>query len=135
MLMKLLTTPALLAGVAVAQPPNFTNDIPVDAFYTIGDDFVLTWSETGISGTFELSVAAWNSTPYGYTTGPFGSSIPEFDTRNIKLDTVAYADGAYTWTVEPANGDEVWQGEEFYYSFSASYPYGGESPRAFHITA
>jgi hypothetical protein len=85
--MKLLAVvPALLAGAALAQPPNFTNDIPVNAFYEIGSDFELTWSETGTPGTFQLSMSAWNNTPYGTYAGPFGVQLPAYDTREFVLD-------------------------------------------------
>ncbi|KAI8634990.1 hypothetical protein F5Y19DRAFT_132712 [Xylariaceae sp. FL1651] len=133
--MKLLAVvPALLAGAALAQPPNFTNDIPVDAFYDIGSDFKLTWSETGTPGTFQLSMFAWNNTPYGTTPGPFGSQLPAYDTREAVLDeAVPYSAGSYVWKVTPAEGDEAWQGSGFNYDFEASYEWGSESPRSFHI--
>ncbi|KAI0454081.1 hypothetical protein F5B21DRAFT_504770 [Xylaria acuta] len=133
--MKLLAVvPALLAGTALAQPPNFTNDIPVNAFYEIGSDFELTWSETGTPGTFKLSLSAWNNTPYGTYTGPFGVQLPAYDTREFALDEeVPYSDGSYVWKVTPAEGNTAWQGGGFNYGFSASYEWGSESPRSFHI--
>ncbi|KAI3320179.1 hypothetical protein HD806DRAFT_507949 [Xylariaceae sp. AK1471] len=133
--MKLLAAVStLLAGAALAQFPNFTNDIPVDAFYEIGSDFKLTWSETGYPGTFKLSTLAWNNTPYGTQPGPFGSTVPAFDSREAVLDeAVPYSAGSYVWKVTPAEGDEAWQGSGFNYDFEASFELGGEGVRSFHI--
>ncbi|KAI0813819.1 hypothetical protein GGR55DRAFT_546921 [Xylaria sp. FL0064] len=135
--MKFLAIPTLFAASAQALLGiAFTNDIPVDGNYTIGTDFVLTWKayDATAADTLQISLSAWNSTPSGYSPGPFGSQIPVYDTRDVVLaESVPFLDESYNWHVEPINGDPVWSGEEFYYSFTAHFPNTWDSPRAFHI--
>lgn len=84
--MKLLAIPIVLAAVAQAQYLNFLNDIPVNANYTIGTDFVLLWEPQLTTATFTLELSAWNNTPRGYYTGPWGVQVPDRDTIHITLD-------------------------------------------------
>ncbi|KAI1333045.1 hypothetical protein F5Y16DRAFT_1920 [Xylariaceae sp. FL0255] len=137
--MKLLAAiPAFLAAVAFADDELVWQNIPpVDASYTIGTDFVLEWTpEKKSTDTFSLTIGAWNSTPEYYTTGPYGSQIPVYDTKEITLsDAVPFSAGNYTWEIKTLDDAGVWTGEQFCYSFTATWNGGFESssPRAFHI--
>ncbi|KAJ8121056.1 hypothetical protein ONZ43_g2398 [Nemania bipapillata] len=101
------------------------------------DIHLLEWSNTAdLSEAFQLSISAWNATPYEYYSGPFGVQLPAYDTVEMDLDEVHYSDGVYTWKVQTLNGDDSWTGDGFFYRFTAVYPdgaYAAESPRAFHI--
>ncbi|KAI1179897.1 hypothetical protein F4777DRAFT_574722 [Nemania sp. FL0916] len=135
--MKFLGALALLAsGAHASLGIGFTSDIPVDAFYKIGSNFALEWKayDASATDTFELSISAWNSTPSGYTPGPFGSQIPVYDTVDVVLDSnVKFLDQKYLWPVNPIDGNGIFVGEEFYYSFTAHFGLTWDSPRAFHI--
>jgi hypothetical protein len=85
--MKFFAIPALLAAAAQAVDLSFLNDIPVEASYKISTDFVLEWKNYDASptDTFQLSLTAWNNTPSGYQTIPFGGTLPIYDTIEIVL--------------------------------------------------
>jgi hypothetical protein len=64
------------------RPPT----IPFEGNYTIGTDFVLEWEPQVTTDTFILTLTAWNNTPRGYYSGPFGVQLPDYDTIEITLD-------------------------------------------------
>ena len=80
--------PAFLATAVVAYPdyPTWTTDIPVDADYVIGSEFALEWVPQDTTETFKLLIGAWNNTPSGYYTGPFGAQLPIYDSKSMYLD-------------------------------------------------
>lgn len=84
-LIKLLALPALLAGAA--QALHFTNDIPVDAYYQVGTDFVLTWSPETRTDTFNLTVDSFLANPILVSPngGPLGSPVYDYKGKEIVL--------------------------------------------------
>lgn len=84
-LMKLLAIPALLAGAA--QALQFTNDIPVDAFYQEGTEFVLEWVPEDRADTFKLSIGSFLAEPIlvSPSGGPLGSPIYDYQGKDIVL--------------------------------------------------
>ncbi|KAI3323285.1 hypothetical protein HD806DRAFT_544616 [Xylariaceae sp. AK1471] len=130
-LIKLLAIPALLAGVA--QAFQFTNDIPVDAFYEEGTEFVLEWAPETRTDTFNLTIGSFLAEPILVSPIVFGSPIYDYQDKDIVLDeAVKFTDGNYTWLVETIDGRV---GSGWYYRFGATYGYYGEYPRAFHVKA
>ncbi|KAI0113614.1 hypothetical protein GGR51DRAFT_19169 [Nemania sp. FL0031] len=132
-LMKLLAIPALLAGVA--QSINFTNNIPVNSFFEVGSEFVLTWSPETRTDTFRLELFSFSDTPIlvSPSGGPLGSPIYDYQSRTILLDeAVKFTDGNYTWVV---NTIEDRTGSSWYYGFGAYWDLGAASPRSFHLKA
>ncbi|KAI1108099.1 hypothetical protein F5Y14DRAFT_437412 [Nemania sp. NC0429] len=134
-LMKLLAIPAaLLAGAA--QAIQFTNDIPVDAFYQEGTDFVLKWVPENRADTFKLSIGSFLAEPVlvSPSGGPLGSPIYDYKGVNIVLsEAVKFTDGNFTWPVQTIDGRE---GFEWFYRFGAEYGfYSADYPRAFHLSA
>lgn len=84
-LMKLLALPALLAGVAKGL--NFLNDIPVNAYYKQGADFILEWEPEDRMGTFELTLDTFLTNPI--LVSPASGWIPQtydYMTVTIVLD-------------------------------------------------
>ncbi|XXH04043.1 hypothetical protein Hte_010454 [Hypoxylon texense] len=127
--MKFLAISALLAGAA--QAIQFLNDIPVGAYYSPGTEFVLEWEPEDRTDTFQLTIASFLTTPI--ITNPGQSQFPEYDFKveGIVLgEDVKFSDGSFTWLIEPIDGRT---GDEYYYSFQASYATTTESPRAFHL--
>ncbi|KAI0467968.1 hypothetical protein F4859DRAFT_220814 [Xylaria cf. heliscus] len=134
--MKFLALSALLAAMAQASTIDFTNNIPVDATYNIGSNFVLTWkaSNSAPTDTFQLTLSGWNNTIAGYNPGPLGSSVPYWDTITVVLnDKVKFSDGKYTWPIKPVDSQGTWKGQGFNYAFSAYWGDGAAAPRSFHI--
>ncbi|KAI0451783.1 hypothetical protein F5B21DRAFT_485580 [Xylaria acuta] len=130
-LIKLLALPALLAGAA--QALHFTNDIPVDAFYDVGTDFVLTWAPETRTDTFNLTVDSFLAEPILVSPngGPLGSPIYDYQGQEIVLgDAVKFTDQKFTWKVATIDGRE---GSGWYYRFGATYGFGADYPRAFHV--
>ncbi|KAI1291504.1 hypothetical protein F5Y03DRAFT_376683 [Xylaria venustula] len=135
--MKFLIPTLFAASAQALLGIGFTSDIPVDANFTVGTDFALTWKayDATANDTFQLSLTGYNTTVESYSPGPFGSQIPNYDTRSVVLaEAVPFLDESYTWKVEPINGDAVWTGEGFFYYFTAHYPNTWDSPRSFHIS-
>ncbi|KAI0205745.1 hypothetical protein F4808DRAFT_455980 [Astrocystis sublimbata] len=130
-LISLLAVPSLLAGVS--QALHFTNDIPVDAYYEEGTDFVLTWDKETREDTFKLSVSSFLANPILVSPngGPLGSPVYDYKGINVVLDeAVKFTDSSYTWKVATQDNRN---GSEWYYSFAAEYGFGGDSPRSFHL--
>ncbi|KAI1361563.1 hypothetical protein F5Y08DRAFT_314319 [Xylaria arbuscula] len=129
--------PAFLATAVAAYPdyPDWITEIPVDGNYTIGSEFALEWVPQDITETFKLRLGAWNNTPSGYYTGPFGAQLPIYDSKDMYLDeAVPFSAGIYTWDVQ--SFAPTWKGEGFYYRFTAEFEnplYASSSPRAFHV--
>lgn len=80
--------PAFLATAVVAYPdyPQWITDIPVDASYEIGFEFALEWVPQDTTETFKLKLGAFNNTPSGYYSGPFGVQLPIYDSKDMYLD-------------------------------------------------
>lgn len=130
-LLKLLAVPALLAGAA--QAIHFTNDIPVDAYYEVGTEFVLEWDKETREDTFTLSVGSFLAEPILVSPngGPLGSPIYDYKGMDIILDdALKFTAQNYTWTIATIDGRE---GSEWYYRFGATYDLGASYPRAFHV--
>ncbi|KAI0514607.1 hypothetical protein F5B22DRAFT_224651 [Xylaria bambusicola] len=129
--------PAFLATAVAAYPdyPQWTTDIPVDADYVIGSEFVLSWVPQDTTETFKLYLGAFNNTPSGYYTGPFGAQLPIYDNKGMYLnEAVPFSDSEYRWDVQAV--DPKWKGDGFYYRFTAEFEnplYASSSPRAFHV--
>ncbi|KAI1113296.1 hypothetical protein F5Y14DRAFT_225134 [Nemania sp. NC0429] len=126
-----VAVPALLAGAAHAI--HFTNDIPVDAFYEVGTEFVLMWDKETRTDTFNLTIGAFLGEPILVCSGcgPLGGPIYDYKDIDIVLDdAVPFTDSNYTWVVETIDGRT---GRDWYYRFGATYGYGANFPRAFHV--
>ncbi|KAI1183983.1 hypothetical protein F5B17DRAFT_413859 [Nemania serpens] len=129
--------PAFLATAVVAYPdyPQWITDIPVDASYEIGFEFALEWVPQDTTETFKLKLGAFNNTPSGYYSGPFGVQLPIYDSKDMYLDdTVPFSAGVYRWDVQAVN--PTWKGDGFSYRFTAEFEnplYASSSPRAFHV--
>ncbi|KAI1265356.1 hypothetical protein F5Y18DRAFT_426957 [Xylariaceae sp. FL1019] len=135
-MIKFLAPLAILAASVQAYIHiDFTNNIPVEGNYTVGEDFVLTWNayEGSPTETFHLYVEAYNKTPSGYTNnGPYGSQFPILDTRKVDLGAdINFNDLEFTWHIQTL--EEGWTGSQFYYFFDAEYVNGGTSTRSFHL--
>ncbi|KAH8157408.1 hypothetical protein CIB48_g10835 [Xylaria polymorpha] len=130
-LIKLLALPALLAGAA--QALHFTNDIPVDAYYQVGTDFVLTWSPETRTDTFNLTVDSFLANPILVSPngGPLGSPVYDYKGKEIVLsEAVKFTAQSFTWKVATIDGRE---GGDWYYRFGATFGFGADYPRAFHV--
>ncbi|KAI1767153.1 hypothetical protein GGR53DRAFT_144779 [Hypoxylon sp. FL1150] len=127
--MKSFTIPALLIGVA--QAIVFLNDIPVDAYYDVGTDFVLEWEPEDTTDTFQLTISTFLKDPI--LVNPDQSSFPIYDYKDIKVvldEAVSFSDGSFTWPIETVDGRT---GEEYWYSFGVEYGTTYEIPRSFHV--
>ncbi|KAI0509015.1 hypothetical protein F5B22DRAFT_618849 [Xylaria bambusicola] len=85
--MKLFTVSALLSAVILVKADytafHFLNrTIPENV--PVGTEIDLEWVSKDYTGPFDLSVLAFNTTPYGYTPGPFGQ-YPLFDSKTLYL--------------------------------------------------
>lgn len=81
----LLAIPALLAGAA--QAFQFTNDIPVDAYYVEGSDYAITWAPEDRNDTFRLELYTFLVNPiFVGNTGPFGSPVYDYNDTTTVLD-------------------------------------------------
>ncbi|KAI0514977.1 hypothetical protein F5B22DRAFT_211247 [Xylaria bambusicola] len=132
-IMKFLALPALLAGAA--QALTFTNNIPVDSYYKVGSEFTLEWLPETRTDSFRLEVSSFLAEPIlvSPSGGPLGSPIYDYKSQTILLDdAVKFTDGSYTWVIEKIDGRT---GGDWFYGFSASWEYGGSSPRSFHLEA
>ncbi|KAI0485431.1 hypothetical protein F4859DRAFT_470960 [Xylaria cf. heliscus] len=129
-LIKLLALPALLAGVA--QAVQFTNDIPVDALYKEGTNFVLTWAPETRTDTFNLTINSFLADPILVShDGPLGGPIYDYKDKEIVLNgAVKFTDQKFTWKVTAIDGR---YGLGWFYRFGATYGYGADYPRAFHL--
>ncbi|KAF2972914.1 hypothetical protein GQX73_g552 [Xylaria multiplex] len=133
LMMKLLATSALLAGAA--QAIKFLNDIPVDAFYNEGSEFVLEWEPEARTDTFHLTIGSFLTEPILVSPngGPLGSPIYDYQLKDIVLDdAVKFTEGNYTWLIETIDGRA---GEDWYYRFGVSYDNTAGYPRSFHVKA
>ncbi|KAK5630618.1 hypothetical protein RRF57_006333 [Xylaria bambusicola] len=88
-MLKVLAIQALLAGAAQALF-GFTNDIPVDAYYDEGSDFVITWDPQDRNDTFrlELYTSLTNPIYVGPGSGPWGIPVYEYNSTTTVLDGV-----------------------------------------------
>ncbi|KAI1177832.1 hypothetical protein F4777DRAFT_166076 [Nemania sp. FL0916] len=128
-LTKLLAVPALLA--AGAQALTWITDIPVDAYYEVGTEFVLEWEPEDTPETFNLTLSTFLSNPILINPIPWSGPMYDFKDITIVLDDSAkLSDGSYTWVVDTVDGRT---GDDYYYSFMAQYGYSGSSPRSFHV--
>ncbi|RYC58488.1 hypothetical protein CHU98_g7711 [Xylaria longipes] len=131
-LMKLLAVPALLAGVANGL--QWLNDIPLDAYYEPGTEFVLEWTPEDRTDTFRLMVDTFLTTPI-IVPPPPGVRPPAYDFKTVNIyvdDAVKFSDGNYTWLIEPV---ENRTGADYTYRLGAVYGGTYSSPRAFHLEA
>ncbi|KAI0445080.1 hypothetical protein F4803DRAFT_509348 [Xylaria telfairii] len=129
-LMRLVAIPAFLAGVA--KGINFLNDIPVNAYYEQGTNFVLEWEPEDREDTFKLTLDTFLSNPILVNPGS-GWIPPTYDYMTVTTvldDAVKFSAGNYTWAIENIDDRE---GGDYWYSFGASYANTYASPRSFHL--
>ncbi|KAI1734649.1 hypothetical protein F4680DRAFT_437437 [Xylaria scruposa] len=131
-LMKLLAVPALLGGVA--KGIQFLNDIPVNAYYEPGTEFVLEWTPEDRTDTFNLTLDSFLANPI--IVKPSVGWIPAVLDFKYELtvlnEAVKFSDGSYTWVIDTIDNRT---GADYYYSFGARYTNTYESPRAFHLNS
>ncbi|KAI1757624.1 hypothetical protein F4782DRAFT_546730 [Xylaria castorea] len=134
--MKLLAIPVLLAGAA--QAFQFLNDIPVDANYKEGSDFVIEWEPENRTDTFRLELYTFLVNPIyvGPPPSPWEGPVYDSNDTTTVLDAAAkYSDGSFTWHIDLIDGRE---GADWYYSFGAQLASVGEVAdyaRSFHVVA
>ncbi|KAI1302944.1 hypothetical protein F5Y03DRAFT_192042 [Xylaria venustula] len=130
----LLAIPALLAGAV--QAFGFTNDIPVDAVYDEGTDFVITWEPEDRNDTFRLELYTFLVNPIQTGTSPWGGPIYDYNDTTTVLDAAAkYSAGNFTWHIDLIDGRA---GPDWYYRFGAILASVGEVAdyaRAFEVQA
>ncbi|KAI0490326.1 hypothetical protein F4859DRAFT_5352 [Xylaria cf. heliscus] len=132
--MKLFAISALLAGAT--QAFQFLNDIPVDAVYNEGSDFVIEWKPEDRDDTFRLELYTFLVNPIyvGPSPNPWGGPIYDYNDTTTVLDAAAkYSDGNFTWHIDLIDGRE---GADWYYRFGAILASVGEVAdyaRAFHV--
>ncbi|KAI1742377.1 hypothetical protein F4680DRAFT_445941 [Xylaria scruposa] len=135
-MMKLLAIPALLAGAA--QAFQFLNDIPVDANYTAGTDYVIEWKVEDRNDTFRLELYTFLTDPIyvGPGSGPFGIPVYDYnDTTTVLNPAAKYSDGKFVWHIDLIDGRS---GGDWYYRFGAQLASVGEVAdyaRSFHVVA
>ncbi|KAI1173098.1 hypothetical protein F4777DRAFT_581304 [Nemania sp. FL0916] len=122
-MLKLLAIPTLLAGATHAF--GFWNQIPIDAYYPEGSDFLIQWTpDANRTDTFRLEL---------YTFSNDTGNINE--TTTVLNPAAKYSDGNFTWHIELI---EDRSGPEWWYRFGAQLSTIGEVAsyaRAFHIEA
>ncbi|KAI1184098.1 hypothetical protein F5B17DRAFT_98261 [Nemania serpens] len=131
--MKVAAIPALLAGAA--QALTFTNNIPVDATYSVGSNFVLKWAPETRTDTFTLQITSFLETPIlvSPSGGPLGSPIYDYKSQTLILsNAVKFNAGSYTWNIQPFDSRT---GDGWDYRFTALWDDNSSSasPRSFHI--
>ncbi|KAI0110389.1 hypothetical protein GGR51DRAFT_558036 [Nemania sp. FL0031] len=132
--MKLLAISTLLAGAA--QAFQFLNDIPVDAYYNEGTDYVIEWAVENRSDTFRLELYTFLVDPIyvGPSPYPWGFPIYDYnDTTTVLNPAAKYSDGNFTWHIDLIEGRE---GAGWYYRFGAILASVGEVAdyaRSFHV--
>ncbi|KAI1346834.1 hypothetical protein F5Y01DRAFT_262406 [Xylaria sp. FL0043] len=130
----LAAVPALLAGAV--QAFSFTNDIPVDAYYTEGTDYAITWEIEDRNDTFRLELYTFAVNPIQTGTSPWGAPIYDYNDTTTVLDAAAkYSDGQFNWHIDLVDGRA---GGDWYYRFGAILASVGEVAdyaRSFHVQA
>ncbi|KAI1346522.1 hypothetical protein F5Y01DRAFT_19441 [Xylaria sp. FL0043] len=155
-LIKLLAIPAVLAGIAQSRPTEiqarqdtcpFTTVVPDNAYYQVGDNFVLEWNPDKLPpGTLTLQVYSSLVKPIitGYGTNIFGQTVPIYDYQlaSKQLGSHDLKDRSFTWPVEilgNATGPDYVYALSGYYTVIYNYPYGDTTDDCatgnFHVSA
>lgn len=93
--MKLLAIPALLAGAA--QAFQFLNDIPVDAYFIEGSDYVIEWEPENRDDTFSLQLYTSLVDPIyvGPSPYPWGPPVYDYNSTTTILNGKHYNTCSY----------------------------------------